>query len=202
MIGGLIETMFFPHLPIYCFTCLIMMMVFYIDSIERRISLDPLTGLNNRGQLTRYCAQRSNLYMDGRLTVVIMMDVDRFKNINDTYGHAEGDKALMTVSSAVKTVLNQCAMPSFACRYGGDEFIAIIHPVQIEETEGLIAAIRAEVAREKDAYPLAVSAGYDLLQDVPDSIQDCIVRADKKLYEDKKRLEETSEMGEIEAEYD
>ena len=187
-VGGLVQSVLLPYAPIYCFTCLILMLVFYIDSIEQRVSLDPLTGLNNRGQLMRYCSQRSNLYMENRLSVVIMMDIDRFKSINDTYGHAEGDKALTIVADALKKTVNRHSMPSFLCRYGGDEFILIIHPVQLEETGQLIDEIRGEIKRTQGQYPVSVSAGYDTLSDVDDSVQDCIIRADKQLYEDKKRL--------------
>lgn len=201
-VGGFVQSAFFPYAPIYCFTSLILMLLFYIDSIENRISIDPLTGLNNRGQLERYCAQRSNLHMEGRKTVVVMMDVDRFKSINDTQGHAEGDKALTLVSGALKNALDQSSMPSFACRYGGDEFILILHPIRQEETERLIAQIREALAREKRPYPLSISAGYDTLLEAPDTIKDCIVRADEKLYLNKKRLVESNVLGEIEAEYD
>ncbi len=186
--GGIVEMWFLPDAPIFCFTAMILMLIFYIQSIERRVSLDPLTGLNNRGQLTRYCAQASNLQIEGRLTVVIMLDIDKFKAINDTYGHAEGDKALLVVSDALKTVVNRHGMPSFLCRYGGDEFIIIIHPTEMGETVRLIAEIREEIGRGERAFPLSVSAGYDALKDIHDTIQDCIVRADAKLYEDKKRI--------------
>ena len=184
--GGLVQSVFFPYVPIYCFTCLILMLVFYIQAIEQRISLDPLTGLNNRGQLNRYCAQQSNFHMEGKQTIVIMMDIDRFKAINDTCGHAEGDKALVTVSAALKRAVNQHSMQSFLCRYGGDEFILIVHPKEVEEAENLISEIRDEINREKGQYPLSVSAGYDILSDTDDSIQDCIIRADQKLYQDKR----------------
>ena len=187
-VGGFVQSAFLPYAPIYCFTCLVLMLVFYIESIELRVSLDPLTGLNNRGQLTRYCAQRSNLRMDDRLTVVIMMDIDRFKSINDTYGHAEGDKALTTVSDALKTILGRRNMPSFLCRYGGDEFILIIHPEAAEETGRLIGEIREEIGRKEGPCAISVSAGYDTLGE-DDSIQDCIIRADQKLYQDKRREE-------------
>ncbi|MBO4418725.1 MAG: diguanylate cyclase [Oscillospiraceae bacterium] len=186
-VGGFVQSAFLPQSTIYCFTCLILMLVFYIDSIETRISLDPLTGLNNRGQLTRYCAQRSNLFIDERLTVVIMMDIDHFKSINDSFGHAEGDNALVVVSDAMRKTVNQSSVPSFLCRYGGDEFILIIHPAEIGEADRMIREIRGEIGRQESAYPLWVSAGYDTLGSADDSIQDCIVRADKKLYEDKER---------------
>ena len=184
---GLVQEIFFPYAPIYCYACLILMLVFYIQSIELRVSQDPLTGLNNRGQLERYISQRSNLYIEGRATVVIMMDIDRFKAINDTYGHAEGDKALIIVSDALKTSVNRHSMPSFLCRYGGDEFLLIIHPTAIEEAGQLILEIREEIDRREKEFPLSVSAGYDTLGNTDDTIQDCIIRADKKLYEDKKR---------------
>lgn len=54
IVGGIIQMAFFPYIPIFCFTSLILMLIFYIQSIDQRISLDPLTGLNNRGQLRRY----------------------------------------------------------------------------------------------------------------------------------------------------
>lgn len=186
--GGLVQT-FFPHLPTYCFACLLLMLLLYIQSIVLRISTDPLTQLNNRGQLMRYTAQGSNLDVEGRLTVVVMMDIDNFKGINDKYGHAEGDKALVVISNALKKAVNTHSMPSFLSRYGGDEFILIIHPVKLEEADQLIREIRSEIAQaEHDApYALTISVGYDQLGGVQDSIQSCIRRADKKLYQDKAR---------------
>ena len=184
-VSGLVQQTLFPSLPIYCFTCLILMMVFYIQSIEIRISIDPLTTLNNRGQLTRYAAQKSNLFQEGRRTVVVMMDIDQFKEINDTYGHAEGDKALVLIAESLKKVVRSTNTPSFLGRYGGDEFILIVHPAAVEEVDRMIADIREEVARHETPYVLSVSAGYDELLGEQDSVQNCIRRADKKLYLDK-----------------
>ena len=189
MTGGMIETLFFPHLPIYCFTCLILMLVFYIQAIEVRVSMDPLTNLNNRGQLMRYISQKSNLHQEGRQTYVVMMDIDDFKAINDTYGHAEGDKALVTVANSLKKVVKKNGMPSFLGRYGGDEFILIAHPEMKEQIDHLISIAREEISREcaDDGIPylLLVSAGYDELKKEQDSFQNCVQRADEKLYQDK-----------------
>ncbi|MBR0227543.1 MAG: GGDEF domain-containing protein [Clostridia bacterium] len=190
MVGGLIETLFFPHLPIYCFTCLILMLVFYIQAIEIRVSMDPLTHLNNRGQLMRYISQKSNLHPEGRQTYVVMMDIDDFKAINDTYGHAEGDKALVTIANSLKKAVNRYGIPAFLGRYGGDEFILIAHPEIKEEIDQLIRVTREEIRQEcADSgipYLLFVSAGYDELKENQDSVQSCIQRADEKLYQDKK----------------
>ena len=182
-IGGLVETAFFPHVPIYCFTCLILMLVFYIQSIMGQVSLDPLTGLNNRGQLTRYVSQKSNLYQAGKQNAVVMMDVDNFKGINDTYGHEEGDKALVSIADSLKKVMNRRSIPCFLGRYGGDEFILIVHPDTKEEIDGLVREIRDEV----EQHDFSISIGYDALRDGEDSIKNCIQRADEKLYQDKAR---------------
>ena len=185
--GGIVQMMFFPYIPIFCFTCLILMLIFYIQSVTFRISLDPLTNLNNRGQLSRYVSQPSNLHQEGRLTIVIMIDIDNFKAINDTYGHAEGDKALVIVSDSLKKVVNTHNMPSFIARYGGDEFILIIHPTAVEEAEQMIDEIRDEINIRVSGmeFPLAVSAGYDVVPPDQNSFQNSIVRADEMLYRDK-----------------
>ena len=186
IVGGIVQ-LIVPSVPVYCFSVMLLMLLFYIQSIELRISMDPLTQLNNRSQLIHYTSMKSNLNVEDRITVVIMMDIDGFKEINDTYGHAEGDKALVTVSGSLKKAVNSRSMPSFLCRYGGDEFILIIHPEAREETDDLIREIREEIARavEDSPYPLSVSVGYDELMGETDSIQNCIGRADKKLYLDK-----------------
>ena len=186
-LGGLIQSTLYPHIPIYCFTSLILMLVFYIQSIEIQVSVDPLTSLNNRGQLARYISQKSNLRLEGKQTVVIMMDIDNFKAINDNYGHAEGDNALVIIADALKKVINSHSAPSFLGRYGGDEFILILHSDRVDEADQLIGEIRGEVARHDTPYPLSISAGYDELADGGDTIQSCIQRADKKLYMDKGR---------------
>ena len=186
IIGGLIEMLFLPEVPIFCNTSMVLMLVFYIQSLLAKVSLDPLTGLNNRGQLERYCSQRGNLLMPDRKTFAVMMDIDRFKSINDTYGHAEGDRALVQVSGALKAAMGRHNMPSFLCRYGGDEFIMIVHPAAAEEVEDLIRDIRAEVKSWSTEHSLSISAGYDELRGAEDSIEECIERADKKLYQDKK----------------
>lgn len=180
-VGGLVETIFFPQIPIYCFTCLILMLVFYIQSIMGQVSLDPLTGLNNRGQLARYVSQKSNLYQEGRQTVVVMIDVDNFKGINDTMGHAEGDKTLVQIADTLKKAVNRRSTPSFLGRYGGDEFIMILHQTPSEDIDLFLQEIRQEVEKRR----LFISIGYDRLLGGEDTVDSCIRRADKKLYLDK-----------------
>lgn len=139
--------------------------------------------------MERYISQRANLYQENRLTIVAMMDIDHFKAINDTYGHAEGDKALVAVADALKKAASTHSMPMFAGRYGGDEFILIMHPHQIEETEDIIREIKEAFSMYQAPYKLSVSVGYDELAGENDLIRDCIKRADQKLYLSKKEAE-------------
>lgn len=187
---GTIQELFLPYLPIYCFVNALLLVMFYIQSIRAQISIDPLTNLNNRGELRRYVSQKSNLFQEGRLTIVIMMDINSFKMINDTYGHAEGDKALVTIADALKKAIGGYSMPSFLGRYGGDEFILIIHPKDGTVADQLIRDIHQQIRTEAEVrgipYVLALSIGHDELARNEDSIQNCLQRADEKLYEDKK----------------
>ncbi len=190
--GGLVEMVLLPTTPVFCFSCTILMLMFYIQSMESLISMDPLTHLNNRGQLLRYVSQDANMRMEGRRTFVIMLDVNYFKEINDTYGHAEGDHALIIIANSLRNVVRLYSMPIFLGRYGGDEFILIAHPDQEESLDELIDSIRSQIksacAADKLPYVISVGAGYDQLKDDGDSFHKCMQRADHNLYLDKERI--------------
>ncbi len=192
--GGLFQILVLPETPIFCFCCAILMLVFYINSMEAQISTDSLTSLNNRGQLLHYTAQKSNIYREGRRTFVVMFDINDFKVINDTYGHAEGDRALVLVAEALKGVVKNHSTPMFLARFGGDEFILIVHAAVGEEVEPLIAEIRdlieAKCRAYQTPYMLSIGAGWDEWRGKDDSFQKCMQRADEKLYLDKARQKE------------
>jgi len=192
--GGLMQILFMPTLPFFCFGCTVTMLIFFIQSLNDQVSTDPLTKLNNRGQLTRYISQESNLKIDGRLTYVIMIDINYFKQINDTYGHAEGDKALILLSQALMQSVRQRSMPMFLGRFGGDEFIIIAHPVNENEISELKQNIRENIAekcrKEKKEYILSIGIGCERLTD-DETFQKCMQRADERLYEDKERCKKT-----------
>ena len=188
--GGLVEIILLPDTPIFCFSCTILTLIFYIQAMETQISADPLTALNNRHQLMRFVSQKTNLHREGRKTFVIMFDINDFKMINDTYGHAEGDRALVIVADSLKHVASTNNTLAFLGRYGGDEFIAIAQPVQEEGVSSLISEIRNEISSEcaEDGRPylLSAGAGYEEFVSDKDTFEQCLRRADKNLYKDKK----------------
>ena len=185
---GLIQT-FVLNAPLFCFGCTIMMMFFYIHSMQSLVSVDSLTRLNNRGQINRYMDQlrfRENMQL-----YVMMIDIDRFKEINDTCGHAEGDRALILVAEALRKVCGRVSCPIFLGRYGGDEFtIFIQNPEDGDYPEQVAGIIRSAIAEKQQEnhllYNLQVSIGFDVLQGRNDTVEACLVRADEKLYEDKR----------------
>ena len=189
VVGGLVQTLFLPRTPVYCYSCVILMLILYLQAMEKQISVDPLTGLNNRGQLHRYILQEVNNRKDRRRTFVVMLDVNDFKLINDTYGHAEGDRALILIAAALKKVTKESPIPSFLGRYGGDEFVLILHPINEPELDAVIVGIREEILlkcrEEKTPYTISLGAGYDEYLGGQDTIQSCMQRADYKLYLDK-----------------
>jgi diguanylate cyclase (GGDEF)-like protein len=125
-------------------------------------------------------------------TYFMMIDVNSFKTINDTYGHAEGDKALVFVADALRQACEHIRATVFIGRYGGDEFVIIIqdpeegeHPEQIVET---LRTFLAEKQRENRLpYDLGIGIGYEELRDKNDTPAACLIRADEKLYIDKKK---------------
>jgi diguanylate cyclase (GGDEF)-like protein len=101
-----------------------------IDESRREGCVDALTNLPNRRHFDEYIRQCIELgTITGRPACLIMVDVDDFKRINDTHGHALGDDALRQVSTALsRTILRKI---DFVCRHGGDEFAVIL-----QETDG------------------------------------------------------------------
>ena len=159
------------------------------DNMQTLVSVDSLTRLNNRGQIDRFMEQTR--FKENVKVCAMMIDIDHFKQINDTWGHAEGDKALILVSDTLKQTAERMESQVFIGRYGGDEFTVFIQSTSAGEgPEQMAEAIRAEL-REKQAenklpYELNVSIGWDVLQEKNDSLEACLARADQKLYEIKR----------------
>ena len=176
--------------PTFCFGCTVMWLFYYLENMQTMISVDDLTHLNNRGQINRYLEQ---IHYNKDIRVIIMMiDINKFKTINDTYGHAEGDRALVIVSEALRQTCEQIKASVFLGRYGGDEFTIVIkNPEEDIMAEQLASLIRSILTQKKTEnqlpYDLNVSIGYDLIRVSDDDANECLKRADKNLYIDKQR---------------
>lgn len=154
-----------------------------------RISIDDLTTLNNRNELKNYLLNLVTLSESERKTIYMMfIDVNKFKSINDNYGHNEGDVVLMQLSRLLKGVAE--TFNCFLCRYGGDEFILIKKNSNEERAAGVCRYIDKTVSRLKvlslAPYELSVSTGYVRFDKRFKTAKDFIEAADRLMYETKR----------------
>lgn len=146
---------------------------------------DELTGLYNRNYLYQELEKEINYCKKNKKALsVIMIDIDYFKKINDTFGHVFGDTVLKKVSENIKTHLTS---KDIACRYGGEEFIIILPEIDIES--GLIIAEKIRKSIEKikfDVEGLKTSISGGLAQYNGEAETEFIMKVDKLLYEAKR----------------
>jgi len=99
------------------------LLVVFLNIQNYSIHTDHLTGLNNRRKLDAYLKEKINLCTSDKVFSIILLDINDFKCINDTYGHNIGDNALETAAKLLKSCLRA---RDFIARYGGDEFCIVI----------------------------------------------------------------------------
>lgn len=153
---------------------------------EQMIYVDSLTGLNNRSRMTQYLSEKMCRIENDTRLFLVMMDLDYFKQINDNYGHVEGDNALRKTAEALKT--GSSSRRCFLSRYGGDEFAAVCELNANESIEGLCRCIREAVSAASEALPytLSLSMGYAEFSKDIKTDQDFIKLADAELYKVKR----------------
>ncbi len=188
LIAGGLQTVFWRG-SFLCFGVMISMIYVYISSLESKIYMDPLTQVNNRNNLNHYLDRALKNSLSSEKLYVLMIDIDRFKEINDMYGHQTGDRALIRLAKILKGLCND---PSrhFVARYGGDEFIIVASVESENEILTLIDSIREQLAipdaDEKNPYQIELSIGYALWNPTyMKKVQDLIYVADEALYEEK-----------------
>ena len=152
---------------------------------RRRAVLDSLTGLHNRASLTD--SARRMAAFDEQLgtpqMAAVMVDIDHFKTINDTYGHLTGDRVLQHVAHAI----TESVRPSdLIFRYGGEEFLILLAHVDIAMARQAAERIRARIAVPLESFSITVSVGVALRRS-GESHLNLIERADRALYLAKSR---------------
>ena len=167
----------------------------YITIQNGYMARDHLTGLYNRSQLENFMNYQLRNVKNGNLFFLILMDLDKFKQINDTYGHVVGDDALI---HAAKLLRGSCKRKTdYVARLGGDEFV-IIGQCEEAKTVDMIIERMHDVANEfnktsKKPYKLYFSAGYVIYDGSNYATLDTLLsEADHKMYEVKnaKKLKE------------
>ncbi len=160
--------------------------------LENLSIIDGLTGLYNKTQLNKFLRQEVSRTKRFKYSLsCLMIDVDRFKQINDTYGHVKGDRILKDIGIMMNEMIRGY---DFAARFGGDEFTLLL-PQQAEKTGALILAERFREAVEKKKFlkegkkasiRVTVSVGVATLHPGSrETGEELLERADKALYEAK-----------------
>lgn len=150
--------------------------------------LDPLTGLRSRRGMQESLEREMNRFRRaGQPFCIALCDIDKFKSVNDTYGHDIGDKVLAAFAAVISRGIR-----SFdeAFRMGGEEFLVCLKETTLAEGFRVIERLRIDLMNSRipigDGRELSITASFGLVQADHDTpIDDMIIRADKALYQAK-----------------
>jgi diguanylate cyclase (GGDEF)-like protein len=172
---------------LHIYISVLAMVTMFITEQYNKIRTDNLTKLHNRygmdeeiyEQLQQYARDKNDSFC------IIACDLDNFKHINDTWGHLEGDRALILISSVLLKVSKKYDSEVF--RIGGDEFVIITDTVDEEQVSDIISEIQKELGNIdfRDDFDIKMSMGM-ALYDGKSHITELLNSADKKLYQAKK----------------
>ncbi len=159
-------------------------------TIEMAVT-DALTGLHNRRYLDNHLETLFNRAVTRERPLSVMItDLDRFKTVNDTYGHDGGDDVLREFAKRLRRNVRGIDL---ACRYGGEEFLVVLPDTEGQAAETVAERIRAEiertpfiVGREGTSVSITISIGVSCVKNAPDTVEALIKRADVALYEAKR----------------
>lgn len=157
------------------------------DNLEKQheqVLIDPLTGILNR---TGYDESINKEYVrwrryEGNLSLAVL-DLDLFKDINDSYGHSVGDKVLSNVARQLETQVREC---DILCRYGGEEFVLLLPETGVADAFVMLEKLRVFIAGCKFHFhdqpvPVTMSCGVAGFH-TDDTISDVFERADRAMY--------------------
>jgi len=171
---------------------ILFLLIKYADVFLEPLFKDKLTGAYSKRYCEKFIQEEIAAAVKKRKALTLMMlDLDHFKNVNDTYGHGFGDKVLSFVSETIKKSLRE--KDSFI-RYGGEEFIVLLPHVAKNRAMEIAERIRAAIEEgdvfneEKNVFvKMTISIGIASLMDSSVSVPEFIERADKALYAAKVR---------------
>jgi diguanylate cyclase (GGDEF)-like protein len=161
------------------------------EQTQHESQTDPLTGLANRRSLARQVTDGlARTVEEGNTASIVVLDLDRLKEINDTYGHEAGDRALRAVGSVLRATVRQSDV---CARFAGDEFVVVLWDCGPEHEARRMAEMQSAVA----AYPfeprpgvlvsLSISAGPARFPGDGRTFEELLAVADERMYRDKAR---------------
>jgi len=156
-----------------------------MEILQKEAQTDPLTGLLNRLTLeNKFFDMLQRIRTGEKGFCLPMLDIDFFKKINDTHGHLFGDAILKELATRFKKFFRK---NDFIFRYGGEEFVAILPNITVEEALYSAHKLRKSISHntfkiEDKEISLTISIGLSMSQESDTSIKNIIARADNALY--------------------
>jgi diguanylate cyclase len=155
-----------------------------MERIKHEVVIDPLTRAYNRRAFDERIAQEiSSFRRYGNPSSLIMMDIDHFKHVNDSYGHRTGDGVLRVVAGILKKEIRDMDV---LCRYGGEEFALILPHTALDAAVDVADRLRRKIAESRFSFKgrrFHVTASFGVAELSPDdTVESYIQRADAALY--------------------
>jgi diguanylate cyclase (GGDEF) domain len=153
----------------------------HIETLTHQVSTDPLTKLQNRRSMEEFITK---IKERKQTACIIFIDIDRFKSINDIYGHDAGDTVLYELASFLTSRFRN---DDLLCRLGGEEFVAILPDTDIERAYRIAERIRVDVSNKifNIAGSITISSGVTRWTPDTENESQALLRADKLMYEAK-----------------
>lgn len=152
--------------------------------LEERAVVDPLTKVYNRSAGRQYIMKALSEMRPGETSVFMLLDLDHFKQLNDTLGHMCGDEALKDVAEILKSHFRRY---DIVCRLGGDEFVVFIQRIPVEVLDRVITSLlkKMELVYEREGVKVAItiSAGAALVPEHGSTFEELYEKADRALYQ-------------------
>lgn len=161
-----------------------------VDELQESVLRNPLTGLYNRRALDQFGDEMvKEEHAKGQPVSVAMIDIDRFKTINDTFGHPIGDEVLVVVSQRMLNVLKKS---DILTRYGGEEFALLMIGADLASAHAVCERLRRVVSQSpvmtsSGNISVTVSIGVECIAQGDDYFRDALAAADKALYQAKRQ---------------
>jgi len=163
-------------------------LIYELENLKKEVFLDPLTKTGNRRYAEINLERRFSDWLEQKIPFsVFFIDIDHFKNINDTYGHDIGDKVLKMVSNSLMSLMRSM---DIVCRWGGEEFVILSPNLTTKTMSDIGERIRMFIEKSwltiEDGHNVSVtiSIGCSTIKD-DDSIQSLMKRADAAMYQSK-----------------
>lgn len=189
LVIGIVLQMFFLRLSLAWSGISISILIIYIYVQSQKICIDYLTGLYNRRKLDLYLENTINRRSTNKLSAILMMDVDKFKIINDTWGHEMGDRALKHCAMILRECFHH---KDFIARYAGDEFVVVLELKTNEDIHKVIKRLKDKIELINTIgdvpYKLSFSIGYALLPSDGRNVARILQIADERMYIEKSKV--------------